>query len=69
MKRTRAASTTERDERDSLNLKRRRKKVKRNKQSDFKAKTRSLKDSAIIRSIIEILLPVNIVRSKAHLRH
>ena len=40
------------------NLKRRREKVKRNKQSDFKAKTRSLKDNAIFRSIIVILLPV-----------
>ena len=58
MKRTRAVSTTERDERDFSNLKRRREKVKRNKQSDFKAKTRSLKDSAIFRSIIVILLPV-----------
>ena len=47
MKRTRAVSTTERDERDFSNLKRRREKVKRNKQSDFKTKTRSLKDSAI----------------------
>ena len=47
MKRTRAMSTTEQDERDFSNLKRRREKVKRNKQSDFKAKTRSLKDSAI----------------------
>ena len=47
MKRIRAVSTTERDERDFSNLKRRRKEVKRNKQSDFKAKTRSLKDSAI----------------------
>ena len=38
--------------------------MKRNKQSDFKAKTRSFKDSAkFIRSIIVILLPVNIVRS------
>ena len=64
MKRTRAVSTTERDERDFSNLKRRREKVKRNKQSDFKAKTRSFRDSAkFIRSIIVILLLVNIVRS------
>ena len=47
MKRTKAVSTTERDERDFSNLKRRREKVKGNKQSDFKAITQSLKDSAI----------------------
>ena len=66
MKRTIAVSTTERDERDFSNLKRRREKVKRNKQSDFKDKTRSLKDSAIFRSIIVILLPVT---SRAPLSH
>ena len=54
MKRTRAVSTTEQDARDFSTLKRRKEGMKGNKLF----KTRSLKDSAMFRSIIVILLPV-----------
>ena len=63
MKRTRAMSTTERDKRDFSNLKRRREKVKRNKKSDLKPKLGPLRTVLYFRSIIVILLPVDIVRS------